>query len=150
MAALNRMLGVLWLCVLLLLASRSEAFSLHQSGFGRHVVSNNDRIDPRMNHLMGKRILPGSVQYTRQSQFRNKNNNNNSPTQLLALLDIVGTSPEPIHTAFSIATFGPQPFWLLLILAPKTDITKKIMGGMGRSLISRVLFPDWHSLFLQN
>jgi hypothetical protein len=53
-------------------------------------------------------------------------------TQLSALLEVLGTSPEPIHTAFSIATFFPQPFWLLLILLPKSKITKKIMGGMGR------------------
>jgi hypothetical protein len=55
-----------------------------------------------------------------------------SKTQLPALLEIVGTSAEPIHTAFSIATFFPQPFWLLLILLPKSKITKTIMGGMGR------------------
>ena len=46
-------------------------------------------------------------------------------------MDIVGVSPEPIHTAFSLATFGPQPFWLLMILLPKNDITKKVMGSMG-------------------
>ncbi|CAB9529741.1 expressed unknown protein [Seminavis robusta] len=38
-------------------------------------------------------------------------------------------SPEPIHTVFNVATFGPQPFWLLIILLPKSDVTKKIMGG---------------------
>ena len=41
------------------------------------------------------------------------------------------TSPEPIHTAFTVATFLPQPFWLLMILFPKSSITKKIMGGLG-------------------
>lgn len=40
-------------------------------------------------------------------------------------------SSEPIHTAFSVATFLPQPFWLLMILAPKSTWTKKIMGGLG-------------------
>ena len=55
-----------------------------------------------------------------------------SNTQLSSLLEIVGTSAEPIHTAFSIATFGPQPFWFLLILIPNSKFTKKIMGGMGR------------------
>ena len=52
-------------------------------------------------------------------------------TKLNAIMDIVGVSPEPIHTAFSIATFGPQPFWLFLILLPKAEITKKLMGKMG-------------------
>ena len=46
-------------------------------------------------------------------------------------IDIVGISPEPIHTAFALATFGPQPFWLLMILLPRNDITKKVMGSMG-------------------
>ena len=40
------------------------------------------------------------------------------------------TSPEPIHTAFTIATFLPQPFWLLMILLPNNKITKTIMGGL--------------------
>jgi hypothetical protein len=53
-----------------------------------------------------------------------------SVTQLSAVIDIVGVSPEPIHTAFAFATFGPQPFWVLLILLPKAEITKKIMGNM--------------------
>ena len=41
-------------------------------------------------------------------------------------------SPEPIHTLFSVATFLPQPFWLLMILAPKAKLTKQVMGGFGR------------------
>jgi hypothetical protein len=43
----------------------------------------------------------------------------------------VPLSSEPIHTAFTVATFLPQPFWLLIILLPNTAITKKIMGGLG-------------------
>lgn len=46
-----------------------------------------------------------------------------------SLLSAVPNSPEPIHTAFSVATFFPQPFWLLLILFPNTKLTKQIMGG---------------------
>jgi hypothetical protein len=38
-------------------------------------------------------------------------------------------SNENIKTAFSVATFLPQPFWFLLILIPNSSITKKIMGG---------------------
>ena len=41
-------------------------------------------------------------------------------------------SPNSIHEAFSVATFFPQPFWLLLTLLPNWDGTKKIMGGMGK------------------
>ena len=39
--------------------------------------------------------------------------------------------PTSIHDAFSVATFLPQPFWLLLVFLPNSGITKKIMGGMG-------------------
>jgi hypothetical protein len=60
-------------------------------------------------------------------------------TELNAIIDIVGVSPEPIHTAFSLATFGPQPFWLLLILLPKSEITKKLMGTMGTHSIVYLL-----------
>jgi len=41
------------------------------------------------------------------------------------------TSPEPIHSAFQVGTFFAQPFFLLMILLPKSSITKKIMGGLG-------------------
>lgn len=44
----------------------------------------------------------------------------------------VETSPEPIHLAFSVATFLPQPFWLLIILFQKQKLTKQIMGGLGK------------------
>ena len=39
-------------------------------------------------------------------------------------------SPEPIHSLFSLATFAPQPFWLLLIVLPKSKLTKQLFGGM--------------------
>lgn len=58
-------------------------------------------------------------------------------TELFALPDpsfILSTdilTEESIHTAFSVATFLPQPFWVLLTLLPNTSFTKKIMGGMG-------------------
>jgi hypothetical protein len=58
-------------------------------------------------------------------------------TELSALLDpsiILSAdilSEENIHAAFSVATFFPQPFWVLLTLLPNSGVTKKIMGGMG-------------------
>lgn len=61
-------------------------------------------------------------------------NANPSKTSLNSVMEIVGVSPEPIHSAFAFATFGPQPFWLLMILLPKNDITKKVMGSMGKQL----------------
>lgn len=41
-------------------------------------------------------------------------------------------SPEPIHTAFKVATFYGQIFFLLMIIFPKSTVTKKIMGGLGK------------------
>lgn len=41
-------------------------------------------------------------------------------------------SPEPIHSAFKVATFYGQIFFILMILFPKSTITKKIMGGLGK------------------
>ena len=38
-------------------------------------------------------------------------------------------SNENIKKAFSLGTFGPQLLWLLMILQPKAELTKKIMGG---------------------
>lgn len=43
---------------------------------------------------------------------------------------VTTTSMEPIHKAFSVATFLPQPFWLLMILFPNQSWTKRIMGGL--------------------
>lgn len=52
-----------------------------------------------------------------------------SSTQLSALSELL--TDESIHSAFSVATFGPQPFWVLLTLLPNAKFTKNIMGGMG-------------------
>lgn len=49
------------------------------------------------------------------------------PTISVGAMDIV--SPEPIHTAFTIATFLPQPFWVLMVLFPNSDVTKRCMTG---------------------
>lgn len=40
-------------------------------------------------------------------------------------------SNENIKQAFSLATFGPQYLWILLVLFPNTNVTKKVMGGYG-------------------
>lgn len=44
-----------------------------------------------------------------------------------------------IQEALKVATFAPQPFWLLMILLPKTEATKRIMGSwyplLGCSLV---------------
>ena len=66
-----------------------------------------------------------------------------SSTQLCALMDVVGVSPEPIHTAFTVATFFPQPFWLLIILLPNWNVTKKIMGGLGTFMCCNNLVGTW-------
>jgi len=54
-----------------------------------------------------------------------------SSTNLIAssIGDIL--SNENIKQAFSIATFGPQYLWILMVLFPNTQVTKKVMGGYG-------------------
>jgi len=80
---------------------------------------NNDNRNSK--ELRRKSLLP-----VRKNQERM----HKTDSRLNAIMDIVGVSPEPIHTAFAFATFGPQPFWVLMILLPKNEITKKIMGTM--------------------
>ena len=82
---------------------------------------NNDNRNSK--ELRRKSLLP-----VRKNQERM----HKTDSRLNAIMDIVGVSPEPIHTAFAFATFGPQPFWVLMILLPKNEITKKIMGTMGK------------------
>jgi hypothetical protein len=52
---------------------------------------------------------------------------------------VVMVSPEPIHTAFTIATFFPQPFWFLMIALPNHPFTKRIMGGLEVPLICSLI-----------
>jgi hypothetical protein len=47
----------------------------------------------------------------------------------------VVVSPEPIHTLFTVATFAPQPFFVLMILFRNSKLTKTIMGGLGWSIV---------------
>lgn len=47
----------------------------------------------------------------------------------------LGFGSSDIASAFNVATFLPQPFWLLMILVPNSDLTKKLMGS-------------WFSIFL--
>lgn len=41
----------------------------------------------------------------------------------------LGFGTSDIASAFNVATFLPQPFWLLMILVPNSDLTKKLMGS---------------------
>lgn len=47
---------------------------------------------------------------------------------------------EDIHFAFSVATFAPQPFWSLMILAPRWSVTRAIM----RPILPVLLFSLVH------
>ena len=99
------------------------------------------------------RHAESSSAFARSGARKNLSTTRNQPTatirprkptanfQLNAVMDIVGVSPEPIHTAFAFATFGPQPFWLLIILLPGNELTKNIMGKMGKCFGTRSLRP---------
>lgn len=49
------------------------------------------------------------------------------------------SAQELISTGVSVATFAPQPFWLLMIVAPTAPLTRKVMGSpwpiLGLSLV---------------
>jgi len=69
------------------------------------------------------------------------------PSSVTAAVGILNN--ENVKVAFSVATFLPQPFWALLVLAPNLNITKKIMGGMGEHMCYTdvgpigALIPSW-------
>lgn len=52
-----------------------------------------------------------------------------SSSSLLSSFDILTNAN--IKQAFSLATFGPQYLWILMVFFPNTQITKKVMGGYG-------------------
>jgi hypothetical protein len=70
------------------------------------------------------------------SKLSLSSNVRNGDPSLHALLDpmllssVTDPSSPAIQQAFSVATFFPQPFWLFLVFLPKSDFTKKLMGGM--------------------
>lgn len=53
---------------------------------------------------------------------------------------LFGLTNEDVHAAFSWATFGPQPFWLLMILLPRWSGTRAVM----RPLLPVVIFALIH------
>lgn len=69
----------------------------------------NGFVAPTTNILHQKKSLPGN-------QFQAL------PTEALAL----GSNAD-ISTLFSIGTFAPQPFWLLMIVAPNWSVTKTVI-----------------------
>jgi hypothetical protein len=82
---------------------------------------------------INRKLMISPLNYPKHASFEIQRQ---TRTELRALMDsIVGISPEPIHTAFSVATFFPQPFWLLIILLPNAKVTKQIMGGIGEILM---------------
>lgn len=52
-----------------------------------------------------------------------------SPREILRLYSVADlpSADVLVSTAFNIANFGPQPFWLLMILFPTSEITKAFM-----------------------
>lgn len=128
MAKLSRqILSLLFLqLALLLFLQPDQASSFGPSGLSGAHGSHNTRITESSVVTFGRNRVSGDIAKIRQP----KRDSNNQSTRLNAVIDIVGVSPEPIHTAFAYATFGPQPFWLLMILLPGNELTKKIMGKM--------------------
>lgn len=96
----------------------------------RHQLRNNGRLSSTTSvSLSALQAIPDAVTVSEISAFLSSSITTAS-TSVSAGNGLL-VSPEPIHTAFSVATFLPQPFWLLMIVLPNANITRKIMGGLG-------------------
>lgn len=93
-------------------------------------VSKSSAFRPFMSSQVAVAASPLTVRQSHQSTTRAYALPEWAQFASTAWLAETQTSPEPIHTLFSVATFFPQPFWLLIILFPKASWTKKIMGGL--------------------
>ena len=60
------------------------------------------------------------------NKILNENKNNEYRNNLMKINLLSNTE---IETAFNVATFGPQPFWFLMILIPNVKLTRQIMGN---------------------
>ena len=152
-SAIKRSLALLFLqLTLLLILKIDQAQSFGQGGVPI-TESGRQSINAASSSSTFARLRYGRTRYTSCKQSlepltkirRGKLSND---FRLNAVMDIVGVSPEPIHSAFAFATFGPQPFWLLMILLPGNEFTKKIMGKMGKNSLShnaRTIQPYRHA-----
>ena len=124
---------------LLLILKQDQALSFQLGGpsvtnGGRHSI----HVEISSSAFARSRALPTRCDQPLQLMTKTRQRKSFSDSRLN--MDIVGVSPEPIHTAFAFATFGPQPFWVLMILLPKWDFTKKIMGNLGKSrFVARIV-----------
>ena len=118
-----------FILLLVLMTDLTSAF-----GIGGHPIADSVRGSHYVDLSRSKDIKPTLSPLDRPFKLMNTVPGTKSRTgiRLNAVIDIVGVSPEPIHSAFAFATFGPQPFWLLMILLPAQEITKKTMGKMGK------------------
>lgn len=110
------------LCFILLLVGffgPAEAFNSNAAVWLQEFGSSSANHDDRL----------GNRWTTRKQHCSIAKQSPGSSTQLSALSELF--TEESIHSAFSVATFGPQPFWVLLTLLPNAKFTKNIMGGMG-------------------
>jgi len=118
---------------LLLILQQDQVLSFGLGGLsvidnGRHSI--HAESSSALARSKRKRMMPATCNQFLGPMSKIQQRKSDTDFRLNAVMDIIGVSPEPIHSAFAFATFGPQPFWLLMILLPKTEFTKKIMGKM--------------------
>jgi len=109
------LLSILLLCF----ATSTSAFTNHHGGtfLTQKPIVNGDVGTIKMNALLIVDVVDNVVSFS------------SSNVMLSSLTDTVFSS-DSISSAFNAATFLPQPFWLFLILLPKSDITRKMFGGI--------------------
>lgn len=148
---MKRSLALLFLQLSLLLILKIDQAQSFGQGVvpitesGRHSI-NAASSSSTFVRLRDTRNLHTSCQQSLEPPTKIRRRELSNDFRLNAVMDIVGVSPEPIHSAFAFATFGPQPFWLLMILLPGNEWTKKIMGKMGKNSLShnaRTTIPSY-------
>jgi hypothetical protein len=77
-------------------------------------------------------VLVSSDAFSLSSKYRiNRVQSNFKKINHLKMMNIVDleSSNPLVSAAFNVATFGPQPFWLLMTFLPRSEFTKKLMGS---------------------
>lgn len=153
----------------MLLSKRRQAIAFIASSLLVSNASSFVIVNPTSNNIV--KNTRSSFKYPNQSDFTSQGSKSKSQLNVIdpSILTNLDTatlttaaataapptglfSLESIKTAFSVATFGPQPFWLLMILLPKNQITKTLWGDLKIPLLfslvhfyivfSSILQPD--------
>jgi hypothetical protein len=109
----------------LLQTTRPKDYTFSSTGSNNSASSRSKftLFEERRNDALKRITSPSSLSMTDPAMIME------STSSFMSTLDVL--SNDNIKKAFSLATFGPQYLWILMVLFPNTKVTKKIMGGYG-------------------